>query len=85
MALAYLRTNSLWLPIGLHIGWNLAQALLNLAVTGQKFANGEETIILSGPVIITGGTAGLEGSVIALPSVIVGILIVLHFYQHTKI
>jgi len=84
MALAYLRTNSLWLPIGLHIGWNLAQALLNLAVTGQKFSDGEAPIVLTGPVIITGGTAGLEGSVIGLCSVIVGTVIVLILYRQTK-
>lgn len=76
MSVAYLRTQSLWLPIGLHIGWNLSQALLNLEVTGQTLARGGPLFILEGPTILTGGNIGLEGSILGILGVIAGLILV---------
>ena len=64
IALAYLRTRSLWLSWGLHFGWNAmlgvvcglpVSGVTEFAVLGEGQANG--------PVWLTGGAYGLEGSV----------------------
>ena len=61
---AYLWKRTLWLPIGLHFGWNLAQASLwsqNVSGTGEQ--QGLLGGIASGPDWATGGSVGMEGSV----------------------
>lgn len=65
LAVAYLRTRSLWLSIGLHFSWNFVQGyLLGLPVSG---------ILLSSPLIrpevhgspwLTGGPYGPEASLL---------------------
>jgi len=65
---AYLATRSLWLPIGLHFGWNLTESgIFGTATSGA----GESTHTLwhtelSGPSLLTGGEFGPEGSVFAV-------------------
>ncbi len=81
MSVAYLRTKSLWLPIGLHIGWNLTQAMLNLRVTGHQLNVGEPLVILQGAPILTGGSLGLEGSIVGIAGVILGLIIVAFLFK----
>jgi len=64
LAVAYLRTRSLWLPFGLHWSWNWAQAsLLGLPVSGiQRLAPAPLLKAMNaGPDWLTGGAYGLEG------------------------
>ena len=64
LAVAYLRTRSLWLPFGLHWSWNWAQAsLLGLPVSGiQRMAPAPLLKAMNaGPDWLTGGAYGLEG------------------------
>lgn len=81
MSIAYLRTKSLWLPTGIHIGWNASQALLNLSVTGADFLGRTPVVNLTGAPIITGGALGLEGSAPGLTGPIAGIAIVLLLFR----
>jgi membrane protease YdiL (CAAX protease family) len=63
---AYMLTQSLWLPMGLHAAWNFTQGFLfGVPVSGvaEKGLVGAQ---LSGPELVTGGAFGLEASVIAL-------------------
>ena len=66
-ALAYLRTRSLWLPSGLHFGWNFFLGrILSRPVSGTL---SRETIFLvrtTGPGWLTGGDYGPEAGVPAL-------------------
>lgn len=63
---AYMLTRSLWMPIGLHAAWNFTQGeVFDVPVSGLD-SNGLVEAQLSGPTLLTGGTFGLEGSVIAL-------------------
>jgi hypothetical protein len=63
---AYMLTRSLWLPMGLHAAWNVAQgAVFDVPVSGGR-ADGLVQAELSGPVLLSGGGFGLEASVIAL-------------------
>jgi membrane protease YdiL (CAAX protease family) len=65
----YALTGRLWVPIGLHVAWNLAQGyLFGATVSGGNLGG---SILLStahpeAPQWLTGGTFGPEGSVIAL-------------------
>jgi len=66
LALAYAATRSLWLPIGLHFGWNFAEGgIFGAAVSGGQYS-GLIHAPLSGPPWITGGAFGPEASLAAL-------------------
>jgi membrane protease YdiL (CAAX protease family) len=63
---AYMLTRSLWAPIGLHAAWNFTQGFIfDVPVSGLE-QDGLVEAQLSGPVLLSGGTFGLEASVIAL-------------------
>lgn len=66
LAVAYLRTRALWLPIGLHFSWNLMQGyVLGLPISGMDFPSSLLKAEVAGPLWLTGGAYGPEGSVIA--------------------
>lgn len=67
LAVAYAATNRLWLPIGLHAGWNFAEGtIFGTAASGHAvqhaFIRGE----LHGAPWLTGGAFGPEASVAAV-------------------
>jgi membrane protease YdiL (CAAX protease family) len=61
-------TRSLWLPIGLHLGWNLAEGgIFGTTVSGA--AGGPASLFqatVTGPQALTGGEFGPEASIIAI-------------------
>jgi hypothetical protein len=64
LAVAYLRTRSLWLPLGLHWSWNWVQAaLLGLPVSGIQRITPAPLLNATnlGPDWLTGGAYGIEG------------------------
>ncbi len=68
LSVAYWVTQDLWLPIGLHFGWNLTLGgVAGSAVSGQTVPS-VVLAVVAGPTWITGGTFGLEAS---LPAVCV--------------
>jgi membrane protease YdiL (CAAX protease family) len=64
-AAAYLRTRSLWVPIGMHWGWNFVMvAFFDLPVSGIVIdMPGYDTVEL-GPDLYTGGAFGPEGGLV---------------------
>ncbi len=59
------RTGNLWLPIGVHAGWDWAQTYLyGLANSGITAPGHLFDSKFSGPVWLTGGTVGPEGSAV---------------------
>lgn len=74
LSFAYLKTRALWLPIGLHFGWNFAQtAVFGFPTSGLEF--GEYRVLVTtahGPEWITGGAFGPEGGVLATLALIAG-------------
>ncbi len=61
----YIRSKSLWLPIGFHFGWNLClELLLGTTISGQETKFGLFSTELSGPTFLSGGIFGIESSVI---------------------
>ncbi len=64
LGLAYLRTRSLALPIGMHLGWNWMQGpVLGFGVSGMTSHSWFRPAFLDQPAWLTGGAFGLEASV----------------------
>lgn len=63
LAAAYLRTRSLWFPLGVHWAWNWAQgSVFGMAVSGLSLS--KHTVLRAidqGPEWLTGGAYGIEG------------------------
>ncbi|MEV6154980.1 type II CAAX endopeptidase family protein [Nonomuraea sp. NPDC052129] len=63
LAAAYVATRTLWVPIGLHFGWNFAAAgIFSTEVSGNGATEGLLHGVTSGPALLTGGDFGPEGS-----------------------
>jgi hypothetical protein len=66
LAAAYTVTRSLWLPIGLHFGWNFTEGGIFSAAVSGGHSHGLINTTFSGPALITGGAFGPEASIIAV-------------------
>lgn len=65
LGLCFLCSRSLWLPIGLHFGWNYIQGpILGLPLTGVDIWP-SDLVKVQGPDLLTGGKMGIEGGVFA--------------------
>lgn len=82
LAAAYAGTRTLWLPIGLHIGWNVAAGgVFGTTVSGTEGAAGLLEGVTSGPVLLSGGAFGPEASgyaVLAGAVMTAGFLVLAH-------
>ena len=77
LALAYLRTRALWLGWGVHFAWNASMGLLfGLPVSGLTIFSPVVSTYTRGPVWLTGGGYGPEGSAVTIV-VLLGLLIVM--------
>ena len=77
LSIAYLRTRALWLPWGIHFGWNFALGFLfGLPVSGLRLFNVMVRTTVSGPQWLTGGSYGLEASATAVVVILIGIVMV---------
>jgi len=66
LAAAYMVTRRLWLGIGLHVAWNYTQsAVFSGIVSGNDSAPGLLRNTIEGPHWLTGGSFGLESSLVA--------------------
>ncbi|MFH2039574.1 MAG: type II CAAX endopeptidase family protein [Chloroflexota bacterium] len=83
LGFGYMRTRQLWLPIGLHIGWNFSEGVVfgfpvsgwnGFQITNSNFA---------GPQLWTGGAFGPEAGLIVLPTLMIGTLLI-HLYTLPK-
>jgi membrane protease YdiL (CAAX protease family) len=64
---AYASTQRLWLPIGLHAGWNFCEgSIFGMAVSGHTMRPGLILGTLSGHPSLTGGAFGPESSIVAV-------------------
>ncbi|BCJ53472.1 hypothetical protein Asp14428_49470 [Actinoplanes sp. NBRC 14428] len=77
LAACYAATRNLWVPIGLHFGWNFALGgISGLVVSGNGETKGLLDVTISGPELYTGGAFGPEGGIATLG---VGILLTVVF------
>jgi membrane protease YdiL (CAAX protease family) len=79
LAVAYLRTRSLWLPLGLHWSWNWAQpSLLGLPVSGIERISPAPLLkaMNAGPDWLTGGAYGIEGGAACTLALLISTVII---------
>jgi membrane protease YdiL (CAAX protease family) len=76
LGIAFLRTRMLWLPIGIHFGWNFVQ----YHIAGFR-GEGIFSVLNLGPEILTGGAVGPEAGFIGTLAFIILITVILVFTQ----
>jgi membrane protease YdiL (CAAX protease family) len=79
LAVAYLRTRSLWFPLGLHWAWNWAMgALLGLPVSGITSLTRAPLFraTSTGPDWLTGGDYGIEGGAACTVALIISTIFI---------
>jgi uncharacterized protein len=75
-AYAYVRTRQLWLPIGMHLGWNFFEGVVfGFPVSGLDIYP-LARIQVHGPELWTGGAFGPEAGLIVLPALALGALLI---------
>ena len=69
---ATLRTGSLWLAVGLHLGWDFCEGLFfGFPASGLSLPSLLH-VTVTGPALVTGGRFGPEAGLILLPGLAVG-------------
>ena len=77
LAAAYAATRTLWMPIGLHFGWNVALGgIFGAEVSGNGTSKGLLDAAFPGPAVLTGGDFGPEGSIVTVAA---GVLLTVAF------
>lgn len=65
-------TGTLWMPIGLHVGWNLAMGpVFGMPCSGKMYNNGLVTCAVQGPEWLTGGLYSPDAGIIGTTALIV--------------
>ena len=81
LAYGYVSTKQLWLPIGLHIGWNFFEGVgFGFPVSGLDIYH-LTRITVSGPELWTGGPFGPEAGLVLLPGLLLGAVFI---YVYTR-
>lgn len=72
LSFAYMKTRGLWLPFGLHFGWNFCQTTIySFPTSGIDFSDRTMlTASVDGPAWLTGGSFGPEGGLLATTSLV---------------
>jgi len=77
LSIAYLRSRALWLPWGIHFGWNTALGFgFGLQVSGYRVFNLWLYTDAFGPKWLTGGNYGIEAAATGTLAFLVGILLI---------
>ncbi len=83
LTVCILKTRSLWLAVGLHASWDWGQSFLfGVADSGTKVPGYLLNSLPHGPAWLSGGTAGPEGSIVA---VIIHLLAAFIIYKYAPI
>lgn len=67
LSLAYVLTRNIWLAVGMHMAWNFMQGFVfGTEVSGSREPSSFFTTSMTGSDLLTGGSFGLEGSLVSL-------------------
>ena len=84
LAYGYLATRQLWLPIGLHIGWNFFEGVVfGFPVSGLEIYR-LMRITVDGPVLWTGGAFGPEAGLVVLPGLLLGSALIFVYSKYLR-
>ncbi len=82
LASAYALTRSLWLPIGMHFGWNFTEGGIFGASVSGGASGGLFNVRLVGPDALTGGQFGPEASLPAVAVCLTTAIVMLYLAEH---
>ncbi len=82
LAAQYRATNSLWMPIGFHFAWNVAEGVVGFPLSGVNDFNLIK-ISMHGPEQFVGNGFGPEGALLGIMASLLGLVIV-YVWSHTK-
>jgi membrane protease YdiL (CAAX protease family) len=78
-AYGYIRTRQLWLPIGMHLGWNFFEGVVfGFPVSGLDIYPLTRIRVL-GPELWTGGEFGPEAGLIVIPALVLGAVLIFFY------
>jgi membrane protease YdiL (CAAX protease family) len=85
LSYAYLATRQLWLPVGLHIGWNFFEGtIFGYPVSGvDSFHVLRQSV--NGPRLITGGSFGPEAGLVLLVGLVLGVGLVYAYSRYRSV
>jgi membrane protease YdiL (CAAX protease family) len=84
LAFSFLRTRQLWLPIGLHIGWNFFEGVVfGFPVSGTETYR-LTLVRIDGPNIWTGGSFGPEAGLVLIPGLLLGFALI-YLYTNRRL
>lgn len=73
LALGYVLTDELAVPVGLHVTWNFAQgAVFGFPVSGQSVGASVVAVEVDGPTVFTGGAFGPEAGLVGVLAIVGG-------------
>lgn len=82
IAYSYICTRQLWLPAGIHLGWNFFEGtVFGFQVSGLEGMPRLIKQTVSGPTLFTGGSFGPEAGLILIPALILGLFLIRGYSQ----
>jgi len=85
LAYGYLGTHQLWLPIGLHIGWNFFEGpVFGFPVSGTTDFFSLLDLSRGGPQWLTGGAFGPEAGLIQYPLLLLGVWLIARYSRSRR-
>ena len=84
LAYGYTSTRQLWLPIGLHTGWNFFEGtVFGFPVSGMGELPRLIHQTVNGPELLTGGAFGPEAGLVLLPALALGVFLI-HLFTRRR-
>ena len=82
----YIRSQSLWLPIGFHMAWNFClKGIMGITMSGNESKVGLLNVELTGNAFLTGGSFGIEASIVSLVIYILIAFLFISFPRRTTL
>jgi membrane protease YdiL (CAAX protease family) len=76
----YVRSQSLWLPIGFHMSWNFClKGIMGITMSGSESKIGLLGVELTGRDFLTGGSFGVEASIVSIAIYITAAILIFRF------
>ncbi len=85
LALGYVLTDELAVPVGLHITWNFAQGTLyGFPVSGREFGVSVIDTRADGPAVFTGGSFGPEAGLVGVAAILLGCACIVAWVRYRR-
>jgi membrane protease YdiL (CAAX protease family) len=77
IAYSYVVTRQLWLPVGIHLGWNFFEgSVFGFQVSGLEGMPRLIEQAVHGPIMLTGGSFGPEAGFVLIPALFIGFILI---------